>query len=170
MDGAILQNNPIQIAIEEARRLSAERSLSPQPDLVLSIGTGQPHPSDRPTSETSEHAASKTLSRAQGFMRQHPKRFPFMRMLFTMVGYQVKLNIDCERRYDHVAQELHRDPDWKGRLHRINPDLGKDPPLLDAVGEVDPLLQSVRGRTSSTTRARTRRSRSRWRLSGSMDV
>lgn len=45
-----------------------------------------------------------------------------------------------------MAQELHRDPDWKGRLHRINPDLGKDPPLLDAVGEVDPLLQSVRGR------------------------
>lgn len=147
MDGAILQNNPIQIAIEEARRLSVERSLSPQPDLVLSIGTGQPRTSDIHVPETSEqYTASKTLARAQGFMSHKKKMLPFMRMLFTMVGYQVQLNIDCERRYKHVAEELHRDPDWKGRLYRINPYLGKEPPLLVDVGEVEPLLQSVRGR------------------------
>lgn len=147
MDGAILHNNPIQLAIEEARRLSEETKLNLKPDIVLSIGTGKPK--DRQPSyipEYTDHMAtrSKSLSRAQAMMKHH-KNIPFLQMLFTMVSYQVKLNIDCDRRFDQVAREWQKDPDLADRLHRINPDLGEEPPLLDAVDKLDSIAQNTRG-------------------------
>lgn len=140
MDGAILHNNPIQLAMEETRRLSAERRLNLKPDIMLSIGTGQP----KDHSPASELPTSGTLSREK-IMIKHQKKLPFLQMMFTMLSYQVKLNIDCERRYEQVTREWAKDPDWEDRLHRINPDLGKEPPPLDAVEEVDSIAQSVRG-------------------------
>lgn len=143
MDGAILHNNPIQLAMEETRRLSAERGLNSQPDIVLSIGTGQPK--DRsPTSEFPDYTTSGTLSREK-IMMKHQKKLPFLQMMFTMLSYQIKLNIDCERRYEQAIREWAKDPIWADRLHRINPDLGREPPPLDAVEEVDSVAQSVRG-------------------------
>lgn len=143
MDGAILHNNPVQIAIAEARRLSLERGLNTKPDIVLSIGTGQPI--DGQTSEFEEPmTASRNLSKEKMIMR-HRKVLPFLHLLFTMVSYQVKLNIDCERRHDQVSREWQKDPELRDRLHRFNPDLGQEPPPLDAVQSVDDIIRSTRG-------------------------
>lgn len=142
MDGAILHNNPIQVAVEEARRLAIERRMNLKPDIVLSIGTGQPQ--EWQSSEVTEQTGSGALSKEK-MMMKHQRKLPFLQMMFTMVSYQVKLNIDCEIRYNHVAREWAKDPMWAGRLHRINPNLGREPPPLDAVHEIDSMVQNVRG-------------------------
>lgn len=40
IDGALLHNNPVEIALEEARRLAETESLNLVPDIVLSVGSG----------------------------------------------------------------------------------------------------------------------------------
>ncbi|KAJ0108083.1 hypothetical protein J7T55_007202 [Diaporthe amygdali] len=48
------------------------------------------------------------------------------------------------RRYDQAVREWQKDPGWSDRLHRINIDLGEEPPMLDAVDKVKSLVQNTR--------------------------
>ncbi|KAI0182429.1 hypothetical protein EV127DRAFT_415106 [Xylaria flabelliformis] len=43
MNGAVLFNNPIEIAAEEARRIAHAENLCETPDIVVSIGTSTQH-------------------------------------------------------------------------------------------------------------------------------
>ncbi|ETI24750.1 hypothetical protein G647_04120 [Cladophialophora carrionii CBS 160.54] len=129
IDGAVLHNNPVQIAIEEARRIAEMEQLNGEPDVVLSIGTGLSkrvrHLGDIPSEEIHLGAPK---ARTTGWIRS----------LFTMVSYQIKLNTDADRRW---ASVLDTERHISGQLYRINPDLQMDPPELDAVDKVEELAK-----------------------------
>jgi hypothetical protein len=126
MDGGILHNNPVEIALEEVRRLAESSQQSPIPDILVSIGTGlQP---DEPPLDVS------TTNNVR------PVKTSWIKNLFTIVRNQIKLNLDTERRWNHVVREneqLHQ------RMHRINPDLGEEPPEMDNVSQASPLYGKI---------------------------
>jgi hypothetical protein len=129
VDGGVLHNNPVQIAIEESRRLAESSGLNPIPDIVLSIGTGlqSPYTSADPLEDAS--------------MQLHgDRRRPWLRNLFTLIAYQIQLNNDTESRW---LQQLGQETALKGRMHRINPDLERAPPKMDDVKSVDSLAHIV---------------------------
>lgn len=129
MDGGILHNNPVEIALEEARRLAEASHQMREPDLILSIGTGLSKALDySPTP-----AAVSTSSHL-------PVNASWLKILFTMVSYQVKLNIDTEKRWN-TAKSQNRE--LGGRMRRINPDLGTEPPSMDEVSQLGSLRLSV---------------------------
>jgi hypothetical protein len=101
--------------------------LNSEPDIVLSIGTGLSSRlrtlGDIP-SEQIHRGAPK--ARTTGWIRS----------LFTMVSYQIKLNTDADRRW---ASVLDTERHISKQLYRINPDLRMDPPELDAVDKVEEL-------------------------------
>ncbi|KAI0965763.1 hypothetical protein F4678DRAFT_467205 [Xylaria arbuscula] len=141
MDGAILHNNPIVLAIEEARRLSHLQGQRQIPDLVLSVGTGLPK--YRPTQEDlAKSTGEKDVSVRRGKIR---RKTPFIRTLFTMISYQIQLNLDSERRWVAWSEPFLRDPQWKERLYRLNPDLGEEPPAMDDVEKIKSLSNNVAG-------------------------
>lgn len=125
-----MHNNPVEIALEEARRLAEVSQQARDPDLVLSIGTG----------------LSKALdSSPMSAVPPMPSRLPrtgWLKNLFTMVNYQIKLNIDTEKRWNTVKSQ---NAELGGRMLRINPDLGSEPPSMDDIKQLEPLRQSVQG-------------------------
>ncbi|TGJ87061.1 hypothetical protein E0Z10_g1710 [Xylaria hypoxylon] len=143
MDGAILHNNPIDIAIAEARKLASAQEQQPIPDLVLSVGTGLPKYTQTEEESSSRSTNLKDLA-VQGKMGIH-RRAPFIRTIFTMISYQIKLNLDSERRWVAWSEPLLRDPQWKDRLYRFNPDFGEEPPPMDDVGKIQSLSNNVVG-------------------------
>ncbi|KAJ8132294.1 hypothetical protein O1611_g1330 [Lasiodiplodia mahajangana] len=143
MDGAILHNNPIDLAIEEARRLANAQGQRLIPDLVLSVGTGLPK-----HHQTEEDGSSKLIKEqrlaAEGKTRSR-RRTPFLKNIFTMISYQIQLNLDSERRWMMWSEPLLNDPQWKDRLFRLNPDFGEEPPPMDDVGKIQSLSNNVAG-------------------------
>jgi hypothetical protein len=131
MDGGLLHNNPVQVALEESRRVASITQQMPDPDIMLSIGTGLPR---QMSSNDSLGDVAKMSIRAA--------KPSWLHNLFTAVAYQIKLNIDAERRWSQAIQQNSR---IKERMHRVNPDLGKEPPEMDNVNEVWPLRQAVVG-------------------------
>jgi hypothetical protein len=130
IDGGVLYNNPIEIALEEARRLSESNRLLKTPDIVLSLGTGLPaRYRQRPEAPSDYEFAGPQF------------RGPWWRDLFTVISYQVKLNLDTESRW---KREFDKSP-FKDRMVRFNPDLKKDPPRMDAKSEVPSLELIVAG-------------------------
>lgn len=116
-DGGLFQNNPIQVALEESRSLAKSRNQVLTPDLVLSVGTGLPK----------AYLNDKSYVRTATFEAQTADN-PWFRVLFSVVDFQIKLNLDAEKRWrDQVAAEF----GIKDRMHRINPWLGEDPPEMD---------------------------------------
>ncbi|KAM3087081.1 hypothetical protein ACMFMG_001191 [Clarireedia jacksonii] len=142
MDGAILHNNPIEIAMGEARNIAFAHNLCETPDILLSLGTGLQR--DYKNNEDPPVKESRVLENAPKFF---PK-MPFINMLFTMVKYQIKLNLDSEIRWQKWSQQI-TDKEFKSRFYRINPDLGVTPPLLDDVNKVTLMLQNVTGWTQT---------------------
>ncbi|KAI0490190.1 hypothetical protein F4859DRAFT_183291 [Xylaria cf. heliscus] len=142
MDGGILHNNPINIAVEEARKLSHAQDQRPIPDLLLSLGTGLPK-YNQTEEESSEPTRVQELARmGKVAIRQ---KSPFIRTIFTMISYQIKLNTDSERRWMAWSEPLMRDPQWKGRFYRFNPDFGEEPPPLDDVEKLGSLYNNCTG-------------------------
>ncbi|KAI8948038.1 hypothetical protein F4801DRAFT_474669 [Xylaria longipes] len=143
MDGAILHNNPIDLAIEEARKLASAQGQRLIPDLVLSVGTGLPK------HHQTEDDGSSRLIKEQGLVAEGKakirRKTPFIRTIFTMISYQIQLNLDSERRWMMRSEPLLRDPRWKGRLFRLNPDFGEEPPPMDDVGKIQSLSNNVAG-------------------------
>lgn len=131
IDGAVLHNNPVEIALEESRRIAALEGLNPEPDVLLSVGTGLSRTvrllGDIPSNQSH---IGPPKARTTGWIRS----------LFTMVSYQIKLNTDADRRWAQVSDT---DKHIAKKLYRINPDLQIDPPELDAVKRVEELAELV---------------------------
>jgi hypothetical protein len=130
IDGGVLHNNPVEIALEEAMRLSETNRLLKTPDIVLSLGTGLPARYRYGLEAVSGYDYVGT-----------PSRGPWLRDLFTAISYQIKLNLDTQSRW---KREFEKSP-FKNRMYRINPDLKKDPPKMDAKSEVPSLEPLVAG-------------------------
>ncbi|KAF2969406.1 hypothetical protein GQX73_g4164 [Xylaria multiplex] len=141
MDGAILHNNPINLAIEEARKLASAQDQLLIPDLVLSVGTGLPK-HHQPEEEGSSKLIKERVAEGKRRVR---RKAPFIRTIFTMISYQIQLNLDSERRWIMWSEPLLRDPRWKDRLFRFNPDFGEEPPPMDDVGKIQSLSNNVAG-------------------------
>jgi hypothetical protein len=139
VDGGVLHNNPVEIAMQESRRLAEARNLSLTPDILLSVGTGL----------HKVHHPSEMLSDAHPGSSQNPVNW--LRTLFTMISYQVRLNLDSERRW---AQQRGRQTSLKDWMYRINPDLGVEPPPMDAFEEVARLEDIVRGWVNNSPEAK----------------
>lgn len=134
MDGGILHNNPVEIALEEVRRLAESSRQSSIPDILVSIGTGL---------QLDEPPLDNSLSNGK-----RPVKASWIKNLFTIVRNQIKLNLDTERRWFHVVKE---NPRLKERMHRINPNLGEDPPEMDNVSQAEPLYRKVEEWVSNTS-------------------
>lgn len=130
IDGALLHNNPVEIALEEARRLAETESLNLVPDIVLSVGSGL----SKHKKKLGEVVPDKTT------VGPPAQKSGWMKNLFTMVSFQIKLNTDADRRW---VQVLDNEKGMEKRLFRINPDLEMDPPQLDDVQSVDRLALTV---------------------------
>ncbi|KAI1264025.1 hypothetical protein F5Y18DRAFT_418041 [Xylariaceae sp. FL1019] len=138
MDGAILHNNPIEVAVAEARNVMASSNLSLTPDIILSLGTGlqkdykyddEHHPKISGLVDNVPHVYGKVA---------------YVKMVFTMLHYQVKLNTDAEDRWKKWRESI-VDERMLSRVFRINVDLGRAPPRLDAVDQVTSLRDEVTG-------------------------
>lgn len=90
IDGAILHNNPVERAIEEARRLSKLDRLNPVPDVVLSIGAG--------LSSRVRHLGEITSQQSYWGLPK-AKTTGLLRRLFMTDSYQAELNTDADRRW-----------------------------------------------------------------------
>lgn len=145
-DGGILHNNPIEIAMEEVRRLASAENLAMKPDIVLSLGTGLPKKGSMvEDSDITVRSLGALRGSLPGLLTARAQaKFSLLRMAFTMVKNQVRLNLDCERRWDYFCNEFAGDPDWRARMHRLNPDLLTEPPVMDKVGEVDSLYDKAK--------------------------
>ncbi|KAI1101208.1 hypothetical protein F4804DRAFT_17888 [Jackrogersella minutella] len=145
MDGAILHNNPIEIAMEEARHIALAGSLCATPDIVLSLGTG--------LQKDTYHQEDKPSIASKIFPKSQPK-LSFFKMLFTMVKNQMQLNLDADARWTTWYQKIHTNQELVDRCYRINPDLGVAPPLMDDVVKVTFLRQTVTGWTNTDADAK----------------
>lgn len=123
MDGGILHNNPADIVLEEAQRLAETSHQMRPPDIVLSVGTGQPIP-------PGPASAPPVFAKGSWWLPR----------LYTVIINQVRMNIDTEKRW-RAALRQNRDLDK--RMHRVNPDLGREPPAMDEVGKLDKLRNQV---------------------------
>lgn len=130
IDGGLRHNNPVEIALEEASRLGAAKRSSPLPDIVLSLGTGEEYPYARNALKT---VPAGLLSKLPGASN--------VKSLFTLAAYQIKLNLRTDSRWKEQKEAR---ADLHDRMHRINPDLARDPPMMDAVDEVEPLRDYMR--------------------------
>ncbi|KXJ85558.1 hypothetical protein Micbo1qcDRAFT_127798 [Microdochium bolleyi] len=140
MDGALRHNNPISVAMEEARKLALAQDQVSVPDIVLSLGTGLP----KSSSLDDMHRGPSRRTQIGKFA---VRRTPLYRTLFTMVRYQIELNLNAERKWDNTVQPLLQDSQsqYQRRLFRFNPDLGEEPPQLDDVDKLQSLENNVAG-------------------------
>jgi len=134
MDGGILHNNPVEIALEEVRRLAESSRQSSIPDILISIGTGR---------QLGQPSLENPLPD-----NMRPVQTSWIKNLFTIVRNQIKLNLDTEKRWFHVVKE---NPQLEERMHRINPSLDEDPPEMDNVAQADPLYDKVNEWVSITS-------------------
>ncbi|KAI9158039.1 Calcium-independent phospholipase A2-gamma [Paramyrothecium foliicola] len=146
LDGALRHNNPIYLAIEETRRLATAQNQHVVPDVVLSLGTGLP--------KHVNHEEDVSLKFLKGQADVPYKKQPFLRAVFTMISYQIKLNLDTEDRWKGWSEPLKHDPMWRDRLFRLNPDLGEQPPPMDDVSKVQSLQNNVIGWIETNIEAR----------------
>ncbi|KAI1741274.1 hypothetical protein F4680DRAFT_416257 [Xylaria scruposa] len=130
MDGAVLFNNPIEIAAEEARRIAHAENLCEIPDIVVSVGTGTQHDDNDPEDDR--------LSK----MPKAIAKPSFIKILFTIVRNQIRLTLDAEKRWKAWHQHVSSNRVLAKRSYRLNPDLGMTP-LLDDVGSLSKLRQKA---------------------------
>lgn len=97
------------------------------PDILLSIGTGL----------SALHLGAGGDS---PFVDVQSIEMPWYRVLFSVVRFQIKLNLDTEKRWHELQKS---EPKLESRLFRINPWLGREPPEMDDKRCVSDLLEQV---------------------------
>lgn len=140
IDGAIYHNNPVYVAFEESKLLwpDVRHCL---PDIVLSIGTGHNRPAldiARP-----ENRRTRLLYRAEVSSATPPQRhsiegdvsqmFQNFKMMFTRMSNVLNSHIRGVTFEREATLSIPRAEikNARGRLQRIDPRLGYDPPSLD---------------------------------------
>ena len=129
MDGGIYHNNPINIADQERKLIWPQLADEP-PDIILSIGT----------SYNSQSVPGKALQ--SPILRlgviNHAKQ------LLKIAMDHIASTLDSERVWDEYMEVLNSSSRDEYRYVRLNPDLGENPPALDQVNKMKPLLETVR--------------------------
>lgn len=139
-DGALYHNNPVVVANHERRLLWPDVAAS-HPDIVLSIGTG--HKRSEPNEATGEspsfgRAASEPQLSGSNSKKEWAHK-PRWAQLWGVLVHRVRDILDSDRRWDDFLRDIDASSNTvtQQRYQRINVDLGRDPPELDDVNEVD---------------------------------
>ncbi|KAJ3563826.1 hypothetical protein NPX13_g8067 [Xylaria arbuscula] len=123
-DGAVVRNNPVRLAYEEARRIW---SAGAPPDMVLSLGTGIQIGDDGKIAETKD-------PKYESFKKVLPQGVK--RMVETGLD-MVQATMNCQREWVDFKSA------FRGQLgrncHRFNIGLQNKPPSIDQVDQVDGL-------------------------------
>ncbi|KPI35954.1 Calcium-independent phospholipase A2-gamma [Cyphellophora attinorum] len=149
LDGALNHNNPVVVAKRE-RRLLWPDVASRHPDVFLSLGTGQNARALETRLKVLEGRSREAHLKAKAQASNHGrKRFRSLRGIkdfFSVLSDKMENILDTEWAW----QEFYRDTvgehwasDFGSRYIRLNPDLGRDPPALDAKHKVDSLQGDV---------------------------
>lgn len=137
-DGALYHNNPIIVANHERKLIWPDIAAS-HPDIVLSIGTG--HKATREDGTRGEtQAFCRTPRQASDTdTRKEWSKKPRWQHLWDVLVHRVQDLLDSDRRWDAFMRDIDATSNTvtQRRYQRINVYLGRDPPELDAVNEVD---------------------------------
>ena len=140
LDGALYHNNPVRVADLERRLIWSDTNNSP-PDILLSIGTGCDNTIRNEAQKNFNLHKKRTFtmppesrdtvegSRGRVLRREKvPQPRKFINILVNRVG-----NIlDTELTWlTFMSEAIRGDQDDKSRYHRINPNIGEEPPKLD---------------------------------------
>lgn len=152
-DGALYHNNPIIVANHERRLLWPDVATS-HPDIVLSIGTGHKRPEgNQATSETSPLSCT-TLEpqRLESNAKKEWAHKPRWAQLWGVLVHRVRDILDSDRRWDDFLRDIDSGSNTvtQQRYQRINVDLGRDPPELDDVNEVEWMKTQTENKLRST--------------------
>ncbi|KAK5360276.1 hypothetical protein LTS13_010366 [Exophiala xenobiotica] len=159
LDGAIYYNNPVRVANHERRYLWPDVAENP-PDIILSVGTGQnrtliaeellqEQAEQSKVRESKPKAGGKWAQFGEKLKtsnRKKPKNFQLFSKYFDVLVNRIDKILDAEREWQvfHAeAQNTGKSMDGGSRCIRVNLDLGKEPPALDAKTELTNLQTQV---------------------------
>jgi hypothetical protein len=147
LDGAFYNNNPVKVGNRE-RRLIWPDVQDRHPDLLLSIGTLQHQQAveEKVSSERFDMQRNIIPSLSPGKVKAKVKHFAGMFQLGKAAINKLEDSIHCERQWEQFLDDVERNTAHSGdsrRYIRVNPDIGRTPPRLDDVNEVDSLQLDV---------------------------
>ena len=152
LDGALYHNNPVRVADLERRLIWPDTDNLP-PDILLSIGTSCNNSirdeaqqnfklpkqrtitmSPQPRSMV-DGSQSRILGRGSG---------PQPRKLINILMNRVGNILDTEMTWlTFISEAARGDHDDKTRYHRINPNIGEEPPKMDEIKKLSYLRQRM---------------------------
>jgi patatin-like phospholipase/acyl hydrolase len=151
LDGAFYNNNPVKVGNRE-RQLLWPDVQDNDPDLLLSIGTSQHQQaiveefrserSDTQRNIISSLSHGKAKLKATSKVKNFAGIFQYGKAAINMLGD----SIHCERQWEQFLDGMERSTahgEDSRRYIRINPEIGRTPPRLDDVNEIDRLQLDV---------------------------
>ncbi|OWY57034.1 zinc ion binding protein [Alternaria alternata] len=151
LDGAFYNNNPVKVGNRE-RQLLWPDVQDNHPDLLLSIGTSQHQQAmvedfrserfDMQRNIISSLSHGKAKIKATSKVKHLAGMFQYGKAAINKLGD----SIHCERQWEQFLDGMERSTahsEDSRRYVRINPDIGRTPPRLDDVNEVDRLQLDV---------------------------
>ncbi|CAN9415920.1 unnamed protein product [Alternaria alternata] len=147
LDGAFYNNNPVKVGNRE-RQLLWPDVQDNHPDLLLSIGTSQHQQAMEETSRSEKFNMQRDISSSlsHGKVKAKVKHFAGMFQFGKAAINKLGDSIHCERQWEQFLDGMERSTahsEDSRRYVRINPDIGRVPPRLDDVNEVDRLQLNV---------------------------
>lgn len=126
VDGAVVRNNPVQVAFDESQRIWP----SCRPDIIISLGTGIM------VDEGGKHVSAKNQT-VENLKAVVPARI--LKKLET--GFNmVESTLSCHRAWSDFQQSHIPDPRLRRNLHRIDVGIANEPPKLDDVSKIAGLI------------------------------
>ncbi|KAF2475025.1 uncharacterized protein BDR25DRAFT_280671 [Lindgomyces ingoldianus] len=149
LDGAFFNNNPVRVGHLERRLLWPDVQNQP-PDLFLSIGTSQDQKQvdkELKIKELPKHELSSSNSNPANLKASSRWRsFAGLWQVGKAAFNRFEDVINSERQWSEfmeVAIQQNNSREEGSRYIRINPDIGRQPPPLDAKGEVEKLQSDI---------------------------
>ncbi|KAK3658833.1 hypothetical protein LTR56_001704 [Elasticomyces elasticus] len=142
-DGALWHNNPVFVANHE-RKLLWPDTANAHPDIILSIGTG--FKANTATENRPRALLNRALSHETGARPEPMKKWaqrPRWQQLFSTLINRAEDILNADRIWSTFMMDMEVNTGLRRRYQRINVDLGKDPPELDAVDQVEDLQATV---------------------------
>lgn len=152
LDGALYHNNPVRVADLERRLIWPDTDTSP-PDILLSIGTSCNNTIRDAAQQNFNPPKQRTLipplessPTVDGSRRRIVGRegVPQPRKFINILRNRVENILDTELTWLTFMSEATRgDQDDKTRYHRVNPNIGEEPPKLDETKKLSHLRQRM---------------------------
>ena len=149
VDGAVYHNNPVFVADMERRLIWGEAAGS-QADIILSLGTSQNSDIADQALSNSAHFTPPNATSVSAFSRDKSdgvKNQWRKKKLLEKFTSRIKDITDAERiwrDFVSLSESARKARDQAHRLVRINPDIGIEPPALDAKDKVQELQERVK--------------------------